>query len=312
MRKKLIVSLFIILYLAAGFFGCNPWTFQEILGNEVPVVIPEILADDNNEQQENSSWNGHYALVRLEDVHPLRDLATLVDCIELLKSKNIPFSIALIPIYRNPEQNMTICLSERPELVQIIKDSGATIVLHGCTHQYDGETAVDFEFWDEILNQPVAENNTEYATSKIERALEELDKCNLSTEIWETPNYKATYEVAKVVSQYFSKTYERTGDKLIINEFNQTVIPTNLYYVRIDEPVISVFQILQTAENISKNNDNDTVVSFHYHPFLGSSYLRTIIGGLKKQGYRFVSPEEYILSVDMERVETIQQYPNIT
>ena len=313
MRKKLVVSLCIVLYLVAGFFWCNPWIINEITGNEVLVEIPEIFADNsNNNEQDNSSWNKHHALVRLEDVNPASDIASLEQCIELLKSKDIPFSIALIPIYKNPKENITICLSERPELVRTIKDSGATIVLHGCTHQYDGITGVDFEFWDEILNQPVAENNTEYAISKIERALEELERCNLSTEIWETPHYKSTYEVAKVVSQYFAITYEGTSDKLVINEFAQTVVPTNLYYVKVDEPIISVFQILQTAEEISKNNDDDTVASFHYHPFLGSDYLRTIIGGLKKQGYRFVGPEEYIMSVDPESIETIQQYQNIT
>jgi hypothetical protein len=312
MDKKLIVSLCIVSYIVAGFFWCNPWTISAILGNEVPVEMPEILADnsDNNEQ-ENSSWNGHYALIRLEDVHPLRDLATLTGCIELLQSKDIPFSIALIPIYKNPEENVTVCLRERPELVQIIKDSGATVVLHGSTHQWDGETGEDFEFWDEILDQPIPQNNTEYAISKVERALEELEECNLSAEIWETPYYKSTYEAAQVVSWYFTKTYERTGDKLVINEFGQIVIPTNLYYVTEKEPIISVFEILKNAENISKNNDNDTVASFYYHTFFGSDYLRTIIGGLKKQGYRFIGPEEYILSVDMENVETMPQYSKV-
>jgi hypothetical protein len=61
----------------------------------------------------------------------------------------------------------------------------------------------------------------------------ELKKCGLSAEIWETPHYTSNYEVAGVVSRYFSKTYEGTSDKLVINEFGQIVIPTNLYYVKI-------------------------------------------------------------------------------
>ena len=309
MNKKLIVSLCIVLYLVVGFFWCNPWAISEIAGNEIPVEIPEIFADNSNSnEQENSSWNGHYALIRFEDVNPSTDLVALNDCIKLLQSKNIPFSIALIPIYKNPEKNITIYLREKPELVQIIKDSNATVVLHGCTHQYDGETGDDFEFWDEILNQPIPQNNTEYATSKIERALEELNQCNLSSQIWETPHYKSNYEIAKSVSQYFSVIYEGYNDKLTKNEFGQIVVPANLDYVRGEEPIISSFEIIRNAEQIACGNDSDAVASFFYHPFLGSDYLRTIIGGLNKQGYRFASPQEYILSVDMEKIEVVPQY----
>lgn len=301
MRKKSIIFLCLILYLVAGFFWCNPGIISES-------STDSILEERAFAEEGASIWNGHYALVRLEDVNPASDITSLEQCIELLKSKDIPFSIALIPIYKNPEKDVTIYLHEKPELVRLIKDSGATIVLHGCTHQYDGETAVDFEFWDETSNSPLEINNTEYATSKIELALGELKKCGLSAEIWETPHYTSTFEVAKVVSQYFSKTYEGTSDKLVINEFDQMVIPTNLYYVKIDQPVISVFEMLKEAEDISSNNDKDTVASFHYHPFLGPDYLRMLIGGLRKQGYIFVGPEEYVLSVSLEDIETVPQY----
>lgn len=301
MRKKLIIFLCISLYLVAGFFWCNPGIISES-------STDSILEERAFAEEGASIWNGHYALVRLEDVNPASDITSLEQCIELLKSKDIPFSIALIPIYKNPEKDVTIYLHEKPVLVRLIKDSGATIVLHGCTHQYDGETGIDFEFWDETSNSPLEVNNTEYATSKIEFALEELERCGISAEIWETPHYTSTFEVAKVVSQYFSKTYEGTSDKLVINEFDQMVIPTNLYYVKIDQPVISVFEMLKEAEDVSSNNDTDTVASFHYHPFLGPDYLRMLIGGLRKQGYIFVGPEEYVLSVSLEDIETVPQY----
>jgi hypothetical protein len=228
MDKKLIVFLGIVLYLAAGFFYCNPWAASAITGNEIPVEIPEILADDNNEQQENSSWNGHYALVRFRGINLSTDIETLIACIELLKSKDIPFSITLTQVYKNPKENITIYLNETPELVRIIKDSGATIVLNGYVYKHDGETAV---------------------------------------------------------------------------------VPTDLGYVRGGEEIISSFEIIRNAEQIARSNDSDAIVSFFYDPFFGSDYLRTIIGGLKKQGYRFASPEEYIMSVNPEDIETIQQYP---
>ena len=301
MRKKSIIFLCLSLYLVAGFFWCNPGIISES-------STDSILEERAFAEEGASIWNGHYALVRLEDVNPASDITSLEHCIELLKSKNIPFSIALIPIYKNPERNVTIYLHEKPELVRLIKDSGATIVLHGCTHQYDGETAVDFEFWDETSNAPLEVNNTEYATSKIELALGELEKCGLSAEIWETPHYASTYEVAEIVSKYFSKIYEGTEVKLTINEFGQIVVPANLDYIRGEQPVISVFEMLKEAEDVSSNNDKDTVASFYYHPFLGPDYLRMLIGGLRKQGYRFVGPEEYVLSVSLEDIETVPQY----
>ena len=307
MRKKWVIFLCLILYLVAGFFWCNPGIIKEISGNGVSGEIPDILVDESGEQGD-FTWNGHYALVRLEDVNPASDITSLGDCIELLKSKDIPFSIALIPIYKNPEKNVTMYLHEKPELVRLIKDSGATIVLHGCTHQYDGETGIDFEFWDETSNAPLEINNTEYATSKIELALEELKRCNLSAEIWETPHYTSTYEVAGVVSRYFSKIYEGYDRKLTKNEFGQIVVPANLDYVKGEQPVQSVFEILAKAENISSSDDEDIVSSFFYHPFLGTDYLRMLIGGLKKQGYKFVGPEECILSVKPEEIETMPQY----
>ena len=301
MRKKSIIFLCLSLYLVAGFFWCNPGIISES-------STDSILEERAFAEEGASIWNGHYALVRLEDVNPASDITSLEQCIELLKSKDIPFSIALIPIYKNPEKDVTIYLHEKPELVRLIKDSGATIVLHGCTHQYDGETAVDFEFWDETSNAPLEINNTEYATSKIELALEELKRCNLSAEIWETPHYTSTFEVAGVVSRYFSKIYEGYDRKLTKNEFGQIVVPANLDYVKGEQPVQSVFEILAKAENISSSDDEDIVASFFYHPFLGTDYLRMLIGGLKKQGYKFVGPEECILSVKPEEIETIPQY----
>ena len=301
MRKKSIIFLCLSLYLVAGFFWCNPGIISD-------APTDSILEERAFAEEGASIWNGHYALVRLEDVNPASDITSLEQCIELLKSKDIPFSIALIPIYKNPEKDVTIYLHEKPELVRLIKDSGATIVLHGCTHQYDGETGIDFEFWNETSNAPLEVNNTEYATSKIELALGELKKCGLSAEIWETPHYASTYGVAEIVSKYFSKIYEGTEVKLTINEFGQIVVPANLDYIRGEQPVISVFEMLKEAEDVSSNNDTDTVASFYYHPFLGPDYLRMLIGGLRKQGYIFVGPEEYILSIRPEDIETVPQY----
>lgn len=288
MNKKILGILCIFaIYIVVSFFWCNPGVIPEFSPNNSSV-------ENNKLVEEDFTWNGHYALVRFEDVSPASDIILVKNCIELLKNENIPFSIALIPVYKNPEKNITIYLHERPELVRLIKNSGATIVLHGCTHQYDGETGIDFEFWDEISDNPIKQNNTKYAITKIETALKELEKCGISTEIWETPHYTSDDETKKVVSRYFSKTYEGTTDKLVVNEFGQIVVPTNLYYVHGESPIQSVSDIIVEANNISIDSNNNLVASFFYHPYLGTEYLKTIVKSFKEQGYIFVSPKDYI------------------
>ena len=273
----------IALYLVVLVIWCNPGISIFSANN----------AMDSIEVEDEFVWNGHYALVRLEDISPNYDLVTLKNSIDTLKRNDIPFSIALIPIYKNPEKNVTIYLHEKPELVKLILDSNATIVLHGCTHQYDGETGIDFEFWDETLFGPINHNNTEYATEKIERALAELRRCNITTDYWETPHYTADNDTKEVVRKYFTNLYDGTGDKVEINEFNQVVIPTNLYYVRGEAPYESTYEILINSLKISQNNDNSTVASFFYHPFLGTEYLEIIITEIRNQGYIFIGPYEY-------------------
>lgn len=286
MDKKILILLSVVgLYLIIGLIWYNP------------TIISLVDIGDNvkNEIVENVFiWNGHYALVRFEDVNPTTNIVTLRDCMDLLKVEDVPFSIALIPVYKDPVKNITVYLHERPELVKLIKESGTTIVLHGCTHQYDGETGVDFEFWDETIFGPIEQNNTEYAIQKIELALNELKECGISTEIWETPHYTSDNETKQVVSKYFSTTYEGETDKLVINGYGQIVVPTNLYYVKGGQEQQSINQILSGAKNISSNSDNITVASFFYHPYLGSEYLYTIVRGFREQGFVFVSPNEYI------------------
>jgi uncharacterized protein YdaL len=47
------------------------------------------------------------------------------------------------------------------------------------------------------------------------------------------------------------------------------------------------------ADILASSNRNlvvrDGVASFFYHPYLGTSYLQTLVTGIKAQGYTFVS-----------------------
>ncbi|GAI50943.1 unnamed protein product, partial [marine sediment metagenome] len=70
-------------------------------------------------------------------------------------------------------------------LTSFISDFG---ILHGYTHQYDGVTGIDYEFWDESNNKPVKEDSEEFVQERVISALNILRNAGLSTDIWETPH----------------------------------------------------------------------------------------------------------------------------
>ena len=99
------------------------------------------------------------ALVRIEDVSVDSDPDDLRDLADYLYGKKIPFQISLISIFKDPETKEEIYLSDRPQFVRAIHymmSRGATIVMHGVTHQYHGRSGDDYEFWDDQSGKPAS------------------------------------------------------------------------------------------------------------------------------------------------------------
>lgn len=172
--------------------------------------------------------------LRLEDVHPRVDPKTLQEQAEYLKEKNIPYMVAVIPIYTDGNGN-TIHLSDSPELVktlQYMQDNGASIVLHGYRHQYrSSETGEGFEFWDVENDRPILQPSDEkaklrsdfktdeqyqefynngldyekkYTEDAIENGIEELVANGLYPLGFEAPHYTISQEGYKILSKHFS------------------------------------------------------------------------------------------------------------
>lgn len=109
------------------------------------------------------------ALVRLEDISPMTDHEDVKVAIDYLISNDIPFSMAVIPIYKDPHQNLVVYLHEKPELVNVLEyavDHGGYIFMHGVTHQQDitawqryNVTGTAYEFYDFDLKTPVPGDN---------------------------------------------------------------------------------------------------------------------------------------------------------
>lgn len=176
----------------------------------------------------------HRALLRLEDVSPAEDPNTLRAIADYLESKQIPFSIAVIPVYTDPRGvynegvPVTMRLSETESMVSTLKymvSKGGRIVMHGYTHQYsdidnpyNGVSADDTEFYmmhvDEldyvIYDGPVPEDSPQWVNSRIQAGLKELEDAGLGRPwMFEYPHYAGSHLDSLTISQGFDVAYHR-------------------------------------------------------------------------------------------------------
>lgn len=90
--------------------------------------------------------------LRLEDISPMSDEKLLLQAGTYLHKRHIPFILAVIPVYLNPETGDKVYLSDKPKMVKVLKklqSMGGSIIVHGYTHAYRySETGEGFEFWD--------------------------------------------------------------------------------------------------------------------------------------------------------------------
>lgn len=176
----------------------------------------------------------HRALVRLEDVSPEEDPATLRSIIDYLYSVGAPFSIAVIPVYTDPRGYYnggvakTVRLKDRPAMVSALKYAttrGGTLVLHGYTHQfgsalnpYSGVSADDFEFFASHINSAnsviydgaVPGDSATWALSRITAGQAELQGVGLVIPtIFEFPHYAGSPTDAKAIRTKYATAYHR-------------------------------------------------------------------------------------------------------
>ncbi|MCM3002931.1 polysaccharide deacetylase family protein [Priestia koreensis] len=177
----------------------------------------------------------HKVYLRLEDVHPMYDPEVLKQAADYLKKKDIPYMIAVIPLYINPKTHEVIHMSDSPKLVKVLQymqDNGATIVLHGYRHQYkDEETGEGFEFWDVKRDEPILTSRNDdvkgrkdfettadyrgylkkgeaferkYVENAMQSGIEELVTHKLYPLAFEAPHYAMSQTGYDVLSKHFS------------------------------------------------------------------------------------------------------------
>lgn len=177
------------------------------------------------------------AYIRLEDVHPLSDPGRLRAAAEELAKREIPYMIAVIPVYTDPETGRRYHFEDQREVLKVLKymqNNGGSVILHGYTHQFrDSETGEGFEFWDVENQMPIyhgpkdkverlSEDDFEsaeeyeahmtknraferkYIEERLTRGVQELANYGLYPLAFEAPHYTLSQYGYEVVSEYFS------------------------------------------------------------------------------------------------------------
>lgn len=174
------------------------------------------------------------ALVRIEDVGPDADPTELRAIADYLYSKNVPFSVAVIPYYVDPNGYynngvpVSIHLYQSKSVVSALKymqSKGGTLIMHGYTHQYSnianpysGVSADDFEFYRAhidannyvMFDTPVAEDSGSWAQGRITSGIKEFTKAGFfAPTIFVPPHYAASALDYQVFRSQFASLYQR-------------------------------------------------------------------------------------------------------
>lgn len=277
--------------------SANFWLFADIpmiQANEdsAYLVLADVLHDALGQPHESV----HRAMVRIEDVHPNIDTTRFNQLVNYLYNQEIPFAIALIPVYVNPDTGEEVHLSDRPDFVKAIREAkrkGGVVVLHGYTHQLYGVTAVDHEFWDNRVGAYPAGETAASVRARIESGLRETRAVGIDPVIWETPHYNASDLVHKVVAQYFPVIWERLDAPFFpypvsYPKTGQTILPETLGYIQGEGRQAS--DLLHDADDQRVVRDGYAAFFFHLH--IDESQMQEMVDGLRESGYTFVSPAE--------------------
>ncbi|WP_136192216.1 DUF2334 domain-containing protein [Actinomyces procaprae] len=191
--------------------------------------------------------NVRQAAVRIEDVSPATTGAELRTIVDYLVGAGVPFQLAVVPIYTDPEgvyndgTPETLTLADNPELVEVLAyavANGGTLIQHGTRHQfsnlsnpYNGVSTDDFEFirsWCTDTNDNSApavtcQNNSwvqiggdlpgtdaAWAAQQVTEGRALFTQAGLpEPTVFETPHYAAGAAAYSGISQVYQVRYER-------------------------------------------------------------------------------------------------------
>lgn len=266
----------------------------------------------------------HPAYLRLEDVSPNEDPVSLLAIGKYLYSQHIPYMISTIPVFVDPKTHTVLRFDDRPKVLKALlwmQNHGATILLHGYTHQYGDEiTGLGADFWDQKDNMPIISpagapkktrkdfpNNASYLNylkqgmpyeitymnTILRKGVQELVTVGLHPVAFEAPHYEMSLEGYGVVAKDFS-TYIGQAQLSDLNWHVMTTCP----YISHPSFMHGMLFLPETIGYVEQNNPdavsqmmqnakmyeivNDSIISGFYHPYLGLAKLKKVVQGMEQ------------------------------
>ena len=222
----------------------NPWPYITRSGNfwvvpDMPMISTQfrnrslVFADVLHDILGVNRTPRHRAVLRIEDVSPDVPVAYLQALRAVLQELQIPFTISLVPQYRdwsgyyNNGQPLYMTMAPNTPFVEEIKKLvaiGGQITQHGTTHQidginnpYNGVTADDYEFYrvtadtagNLTLIGAVPGQNATNIRNRVLTGQRQIKNAGLTPVGWLTPHYLAT----PVAYQQFARIYPFALDR---------------------------------------------------------------------------------------------------
>ncbi len=224
------------------YIGEVPFSYMSLTDRYV--AFADLLFDD----LAPTATPSHEALVRIEDIGPASNSANLTSFANYLKSQGVPFSVAAIPDYLDPNGALnngvpvSETLAQVPAMVSALKTSvadGGILIQHGYTHQYSnipnpftGVSGDDFEFYraqcsttssppynfvapcantDSVIEEgPLPGDSQSFAAGRTTTGRALFKAAGLPTPtIWTTPQYAASAADYAGIGQTYTTRYEQ-------------------------------------------------------------------------------------------------------
>lgn len=270
------------------YVGYHPTAYLEKLSGLIPFtdLLHEVYIYTHNRK---------LLFIRLEDWHPYSNTEKFKAAVDYITKQQIYYTISVIPAYAEGNSVSATLETEavKEKLYQLLQAPYVSIVIHGYTHQLTGITGIDYEFYDEKKDQYL---EVEESRKRIKRAIELILKANLAALIagWETPHYRASFEVYRdVFEKQFSFIFENCNHNILCQYLPYYLKFGSISYLNtilgyVEKPENS-HEIVEYAAILS-NLRHAVEIGLFYHPeIFGVKELPSLIDAFKKQGWESIS-----------------------
>lgn len=265
----------------------------------------------------------HRAMVRLEDIDAKVNPEAFKKTVDYLYSKGVPFSLAVIPHYKDPYGAQSggvptdIPMAQATNLrlaLDYALARGGEILQHGTTHQSEdminnvsGASGIDYEFWDMVHDKPLPGDAVPWARDRINAGLRQLLDLGYLPVAWETPHYVGSPSTLLAVEQIYQTAYQRhmyytsdhpnltpgMGADFGVDQFAPYIMERDIYGLRVLPETLGNLQYVEfgadeelTSKELLENARYLRAVRDGFASFFVHPFLMVPAGAYDGRGYR--------------------------